>query len=178
MLFHLHVLGLQLLEKLESQFLLLQDLCVPYSSYPHQNRSIAARPQEKKINQKMLFRWTFHYFFPFPGYNLGAWRGNGGMHNSTRAWGQLTWDTTDRNHRLDIHKMVGLVIVLNWPVLYLTSLDNCEVSTICSWADMEVGRSILSPEFQSRDVSNSPALVLGRGHVKDESRCSIPHQFL
>lgn len=151
MLFHLHVLGLQLLEKLESQFLLLQGLCVPYSSYPHQSHSIAARPQEKKINQKMLFRWTFYFFFPFPGYNLGAWRANGGMHNITRAWGQLTWDTTDRNHRLGIHKMGGLVIVLNWPVLYLTSLGNCEVSTICSWADMELGRRILSPEFQSRD---------------------------
>lgn len=48
MLFHLHVLGHQLLEKQESQFLLLQGLCVPYSLYPHQNHSISARPQEKK----------------------------------------------------------------------------------------------------------------------------------
>lgn len=96
----------------------------------------------RKNNPNMLFRWTFH-FFPFPGYNLGAWRGNGGRHKyyqdpRTSDIGNFS-DTTDRNHRFGIYKMVGLVIALNWPVLYLTSLGNSNVSTIRSCADTELG---------------------------------------
>lgn len=64
--------------------------------------------------------------------------------------------------------MVGLVIALNCPVLYLVSLGNSKVS-ICCCADMELGEEHFS-EFQSREASNSHALLLGRGLVKDESR--------
>lgn len=62
--FHWHVLELQLLEKQESQFPLLQGLCVPYSLYPPQSHSIAAGTQEKKKSDKLLdgpFR-----LIPFP----------------------------------------------------------------------------------------------------------------
>lgn len=77
--------------------------------------------------------------------------------------------------------MVGLVLALNCPVLSLVSLGNSKVSTICCCADMELGEEHFS-EFQSREASNSHALLLGRGLVKDESRTwslgfSIPYRF-
>lgn len=67
--FHWHVLELQWLEMQESQFPLLQGLCVPYSSYPHQSRSIAAGTREKKPRD--AFRWTFRSI-PFSWMQLGG----------------------------------------------------------------------------------------------------------
>lgn len=84
--FHWHVLELQLLEKQESQFPLLQGLCVPYSSYPPQSHSIAAGAQEKTKSRR-AFRWTFQINSLFLDTAWGHWLLRVGGTKITRSWG-------------------------------------------------------------------------------------------